>query len=63
MNKVPLRPADLPNSRIWLGPDLFKMIDERSPHFPAGVVLLQPLVPRQVGGIEKLAIDIELHLS
>src|SRR5215469_9926610 len=63
MNKVPARPADLPNSLIRLGPDFFEMIDQRSSQFPAGLAFFQSLAPGQVEGIEKLAIDIELQLS
>src|SRR5262249_54921434 len=63
MNKVPARPADLPNSLIRLGPDCFKMIDECPSQFPAGLAFSQSLASGQIEGIEKLAIDIELQLS
>src|SRR5215467_12780013 len=63
MDKGPSRPPDLPNSFIWLGPDFFEMIDQRSSQFPAGHAFFQSLAPGQVEGIEKLAVDIELQLS
>jgi hypothetical protein len=62
VDEVTARTAYFPDSIVGLRPDFFEMAYERSRQIPAVIDMEQSFVPRQIGGIEKLALNIELKL-